>query len=73
MATVDRFSPTSFEEQPHVHYQIRDNLDTPVLVFNSGSEGLGCERWTIPPGGPTMVLANPAQRRGRDRANPGGP
>jgi hypothetical protein len=51
MATVDRFSPTSFEEQPHVHYQIRDNLDTPVLVFNSGSEGLGCERWTIPPGG----------------------
>ena len=27
-----------FEVQPHVHYQIRDDLDAPVLVFNSESE-----------------------------------
>jgi hypothetical protein len=27
-----------FEVHPHVHYQIRDDLDTPVLVFNSESE-----------------------------------
>ena len=27
-----------FEVLPQVHYQIRDDLDTPVLVFNSESE-----------------------------------
>jgi hypothetical protein len=27
-----------FESQPPVHYQLRDDLDTPVLIFNSESE-----------------------------------